>query len=85
MVVKNERVVAFVKGTRTQPQCGFSHQMLTLLNAARVDYQVCNVLDDVYNPGAQWLKDSTSAVTGLVRARCALARCFLEWHMEMAR
>jgi Grx4 family monothiol glutaredoxin len=51
MVVRNERVVAFIKGTRTQPQCGFSHQMLTLLNSSNVEYQVCNVLDEVYNPG----------------------------------
>lgn len=51
MVVKNERIVAFVKGTRTQPQCGFSHQMLETLNAMKADYQVVNVLDELYNPG----------------------------------
>jgi Grx4 family monothiol glutaredoxin len=51
MVVKNESVVAFIKGTRTQPQCGFSHQMLLTLNAVNVEYQVVNVLDEVYNPG----------------------------------
>lgn len=28
VVVKENRVVAFVKGTRTQPQCGFSYKML---------------------------------------------------------
>lgn len=26
------QVVAFVKGTRTSPQCGFSYKVLTLLN-----------------------------------------------------
>jgi Grx4 family monothiol glutaredoxin len=51
MVVDNERIVAFVKGTRTQPQCGFSYQMLTTLNSMNADYQVVNVLDEVYNPG----------------------------------
>lgn len=30
-VVKGCKVVAFVKGTRTAPQCGFSHKMLTML------------------------------------------------------
>lgn len=29
------QVVAFVKGTRTQPQCGFSHQVLTILTEVR--------------------------------------------------
>lgn len=51
MVVKNEKIVVFIKGTRTQPQCGFSHAMLETLNAMRASYQVVNVLDEVYNPG----------------------------------
>jgi Grx4 family monothiol glutaredoxin len=51
MLVKNERIVAFVKGTRTQPQCGFSYQMLTTLNALKAEYEVVNVLDEVHNPG----------------------------------
>mmetsp|Transcript_11199 Transcript_11199/g.33595 ORF Transcript_11199/g.33595 Transcript_11199/m.33595 type:complete len:325 (+) Transcript_11199:332-1306(+) len=50
-VVDQNRVVAFVKGTRTAPECGFSHQVLTLLNASRVEYEVVNVLDDIHNPG----------------------------------
>ncbi|KAL4424520.1 hypothetical protein ABPG77_010100 [Micractinium sp. CCAP 211/92] len=44
-------VVAFVKGTRTQPQCGFSHQVLTILTESGADFEVVNVLDEVYNPG----------------------------------
>ena len=51
MVVKNEKVVVFIKGTRTQPQCGFSFQMLTSLNSLQASYEVVNVLDEVYNPG----------------------------------
>lgn len=51
MVVKNEKVVVFIKGTRTQPQCGFSYQMLTTLNGMNTEFQVVNVLDEVYNPG----------------------------------
>ncbi|KAL4451498.1 hypothetical protein ABPG75_007160 [Micractinium tetrahymenae] len=50
-VVKSCKVVAFVKGTRTQPQCGFSHQVLTILTESGADFEVVNVLDDVYNPG----------------------------------
>ena len=45
------QVVAFIKGTRTQPQCGFSFKMLQLLNENKADFEVVNVLDDVYNPG----------------------------------
>ena len=44
-------MVAFIKGTRTAPQCGFSHRVLTLLNESRLPYEVVNVLDDVHNPG----------------------------------
>jgi len=36
------QVVAFVKGTRTAPQCGFSHRVLTLLNESRAEYEVFN-------------------------------------------
>lgn len=51
LVVKREKVVVFIKGTRTQPQCGFSHQMLTTLNGMSTEFSVVNVLDEVYNPG----------------------------------
>eukprot|EP00879_Flechtneria_rotunda_P030673 GHRR01033339.1.p1 GENE.GHRR01033339.1~~GHRR01033339.1.p1 ORF type:complete len:214 (+),score=52.41 GHRR01033339.1:77-718(+) len=50
-VVKGNKVVAFVKGTRSAPQCGFSYKMLTILNELKTDYEVVNVLDDFYNPG----------------------------------
>lgn len=50
-VVKGCKVVAFVKGTRTAPQCGFSHQVLTILTESAADFEVVNVLDEIYNPG----------------------------------
>ena len=34
------QVVAFVKGSRTQPACGFSYRVLTILNEAGADYEV---------------------------------------------
>ncbi|CAL5224467.1 g7159 [Coccomyxa viridis] len=49
-VVKTNKVVAFVKGTRTQPQCGFSYKVLSILNDSKVPFEVVNVLDEVYNP-----------------------------------
>lgn len=44
------QVVAFVKGTRTQPQCGFSYKVLSMLNEIGADYEVLNVLDEIHNP-----------------------------------
>jgi len=52
-VVKDLKVVAFIKGTRTAPQCGFSHRVLTILNEQGVDYEVLNVLDEDHNPGVR--------------------------------
>ena len=51
-VVKTNRVVAFVKGTRFEPACGFSYKVLTMLTeVSGQDFEVVNVLDEVYNPG----------------------------------
>ena len=59
-VVADHHVVAFVKGTRREPQCGFSHSVLTMLTAAcssagagggAPPFQVVNVLDEQFNPG----------------------------------
>lgn len=51
-VVKTNRVVAFVKGTRYEPACGFSYKVLTMLTEiSGQDFEVVNVLDEVYNPG----------------------------------
>lgn len=34
-----------------QPQCGFSYKVLSTLNELGTNYEVLNVLDEVYNPG----------------------------------
>jgi len=51
--VKDVPVLAFVKGTKEMPQCGFSHKMMSLLNVIAPEYEVVNVLDEVYNPGVR--------------------------------
>eukprot|EP01024_Parvocaulis_polyphysoides_P011372 TRINITY_DN13988_c0_g4_i2.p1 TRINITY_DN13988_c0_g4~~TRINITY_DN13988_c0_g4_i2.p1 ORF type:complete len:327 (-),score=34.99 TRINITY_DN13988_c0_g4_i2:728-1708(-) len=51
MVVKNNKVVCFIKGTRTAPECGFSYKVLSILNELKINYETVNVLDDVHNPG----------------------------------
>lgn len=42
--VKNHDVVLFMKGTKDFPQCGFSGQVVQILNYVGVDYQDHNVL-----------------------------------------
>ena len=46
-------MVAFIKGTRTEPACGFTFKVLTMLNEVGAEYEVVNVLDETYNPGVR--------------------------------
>ncbi len=40
-------VVLFMKGTKSMPQCGFSHQVAQILGHLGVDYKDVNVLADM--------------------------------------
>ncbi|GBG76718.1 hypothetical protein CBR_g22937 [Chara braunii] len=51
--IKGTPVIAFIKGTRSSPQCGFSHRVLMALNKEGVDYETVNVLDEEFNPGVR--------------------------------
>ncbi|WP_324751558.1 Grx4 family monothiol glutaredoxin [Roseovarius sp. Pro17] len=44
--VKASDVVLFMKGTREQPQCGFSSRVAGVLNFMGIDYSDVNVLED---------------------------------------
>src|SRR6186713_3760413 len=44
--VKSNDVVLFMKGTPQFPQCGFSGQVVQMLDYIGVDYKSVNVLDD---------------------------------------
>jgi Grx4 family monothiol glutaredoxin len=44
------KIVAFIKGTREEPECGYSHRVVNALNSLLVDFETVNVLDDKYNP-----------------------------------
>ncbi len=44
--VSENDVVLFLKGTAEQPQCGFSNQVVQILNHLGVDYRDVNVLAD---------------------------------------
>lgn len=45
-IVTTHPVVLFMKGTRLQPQCGFSAQTAGILDTLLADYQTVNVLED---------------------------------------
>lgn len=45
--VANDDVVLFMKGTRQFPQCGFSSQLVQILDYLGVEYAEVNVLDDL--------------------------------------
>ncbi|KAI5663406.1 hypothetical protein M9H77_22729 [Catharanthus roseus] len=50
-LVKENKVVAFIKGSRSAPLCGFSQRIVGILESVGVDYESVDVLDEEYNPG----------------------------------
>lgn len=50
-LVKENEVVAFIKGSRSAPLCGFSQRVVGILESVGVDYESVDVLDEEYNPG----------------------------------
>lgn len=50
-LVKENKVVAFIKGSRSAPQCGFSQRVVAMLESEGVDYESVDVLDEEYNYG----------------------------------
>ena len=45
-LIESDRVVLFMKGTRMQPQCGFSAATIGILDSLVPDYTTFNVLED---------------------------------------
>ncbi|KAL6597533.1 hypothetical protein ACP70R_046973 [Stipagrostis hirtigluma subsp. patula] len=50
-LVKENKVVAFIKGSRSAPQCGFSQRVVGILEAQGVDFVTVDVLDEEHNRG----------------------------------
>ncbi|KAM1926531.1 hypothetical protein ACFX13_033692 [Malus domestica] len=50
-LVKENKVVAFIKGSRSAPLCGFSQRVVGILENQGVDYESVDVLDEGYNSG----------------------------------
>ncbi|KAL7092670.1 hypothetical protein ACP275_12G177900 [Erythranthe tilingii] len=50
-LVKENKVVAFIKGSRSAPLCGFSQRVVGILESQGVEYESVDVLDEEYNYG----------------------------------
>ncbi|XP_010528940.1 PREDICTED: bifunctional monothiol glutaredoxin-S16, chloroplastic [Tarenaya hassleriana] len=50
-LVKESKVVAFIKGSRSAPLCGFSQRVVGILEGQGVEYETVDVLDEEYNYG----------------------------------
>ena len=45
-VVSQNKIVVFMKGTKLMPQCGFSNNVVQILNTLGVPYETVDVLED---------------------------------------
>ena len=44
--IDSNNVILYMKGSKEQPMCGFSAQVVKILNSYGVDYATVNVLED---------------------------------------
>lgn len=45
-LVKENKIMVFMKGTKLMPQCGFSNNAVQILNTLGIAYETFDVLDD---------------------------------------
>jgi len=45
-IVNRSKIVIFMKGTKLMPMCGFSNNVVQIMNVLGVPYETFNVLDD---------------------------------------
>lgn len=45
-LVKQNKIVVFMKGSKLMPQCGFSNNVVQILNMLGVPYETVDVLED---------------------------------------
>ncbi|MBD2361981.1 Grx4 family monothiol glutaredoxin [Anabaena sp. UHCC 0399] len=45
-LVNQNKILVFMKGTKLMPQCGFSNNVVQILNTLGVPFETVNVLDD---------------------------------------
>ncbi|MDJ0511383.1 MAG: Grx4 family monothiol glutaredoxin [Crocosphaera sp.] len=44
--IKGHKIFVFMKGNKLMPQCGFSNNVVQILNTLGVPYETCDVLED---------------------------------------
>lgn len=44
--VESKRVLIFGKGTKEQPQCGFTQRAIAILTECKAEFEVINIFDD---------------------------------------
>jgi monothiol glutaredoxin len=45
-LIHQNKIMVFMKGTKLMPQCGFSNNVVQILNTLGVSYETVNILDD---------------------------------------
>lgn len=45
-LIHQNKIMVFMKGTKLMPQCGFSNNVVQILNTLGVSYATVNILDD---------------------------------------
>ncbi len=44
--INTHKIFVFMKGSKLMPQCGFSNNVVQMLNSLGVPYETCDVLED---------------------------------------
>jgi monothiol glutaredoxin len=57
-IVNNSKIVIFMKGTKLMPMCGFSNNVVQIMNVLGVPYETFDVLED--EEVRQGIKDYSS-------------------------
>ncbi len=45
-LISENKIMVFMKGNKLMPQCGFSNNVIQILNALGASYETCDVLED---------------------------------------
>lgn len=45
-LIQNNKIMVFMKGNKLMPQCGFSNNVVQILNMLGVPFETCDVLED---------------------------------------
>jgi len=45
-IIDSDKIVVFIKGTKTQPRCGFSAEIVSILDSFDTDFSTFDVLEN---------------------------------------